>query len=222
MDSPGSWGHCWRPSGAAFVRRPEKQREESRQPPHSPRVPVSNGRNPGTPRGWPRPDNVLKRRQQTFLRTKTNFQTQTGGESCACHKEKPPGTPPSSGWEHPLPPVGPRPQPLAVTREHAGTLSRCCEPRDLRLVLARPSGLGCIDLFLCPCTQQALRNCTEQSAGNKGASPPQRPWQDAGPGCACWLVRAQRPDVSGTRQDTPGQSCEGRASSLCLQREHGG
>ena len=93
-------------------RMSEKQREESRQPPHSPRVPVSNGRNPGTPRGWPRPDNVLKRRQQTFLRTKTNFQTQTGGESCACHKEKPPGTPPSSGWEHPLPPGGSPPPAL--------------------------------------------------------------------------------------------------------------
>lgn len=65
-----------------------------------------------------------------------------------------------SPWEHPLPPggntpflrvgpwVGPCPQPLAVTREHAGTLSCWCERRVLRPMLARPSGLGCIDLFL--------------------------------------------------------------------------
>lgn len=73
VDSPGSRSHSWGPSGAVFVRRPEKQREESHQPPHIPRVPVGNGRSPGTRRGWLLPDNVLERRQQTFLMTKTSF-----------------------------------------------------------------------------------------------------------------------------------------------------
>lgn len=61
-----------------------------------------------------------------------------------------------SPWEHPVPAggktpflrVGPRPQPLAVTREHVGSLSSWCEPRVFCPVLARPSGLRCIDLFL--------------------------------------------------------------------------
>ena len=105
VDSPGTRGRSWGPSGAVFVRRPEKQKEESRQPPHTPRVPVGNSRSPGTPLGWPHPDNMLERHQQTFLRTKTSFQSQTGGESYACHK-KSLGTPSFSRWgpaSHPWP-----------------------------------------------------------------------------------------------------------------------